>query len=203
MNRTAFAAGLLSLVVPVGGAGGVKDYADAPPPAHTGGFGEPTCAECHFDGEPNDPGGTLEITGLPDRYGAGETYTLVVALNRPELRSAGFQLAIRLAEGEGRGSQAGTARVTDDRARATSSDGVDYLHQTLRGSQAEDAARWTIEWTAPQGGAGPVAIHVAANAGNGDDSAFGDYIYTDSMVVPPRAAGALRPAHQRRSSPGR
>ena len=27
---------------------------DAPPPAHTGGFGEPTCLTCHF-GDANDP----------------------------------------------------------------------------------------------------------------------------------------------------
>jgi len=34
-------------------------FPDGPPPAHTGGFGEPTCRACHFDGDLNAEGGGL------------------------------------------------------------------------------------------------------------------------------------------------
>jgi hypothetical protein len=36
---------------------------------------------------------------------------------------------------------------------------------------------WTMEWTAPSTGAGPVQFNVAANASNNDDSPLGDFIY--------------------------
>src|SRR5688572_21950865 len=72
---------------------------DAPPLAHTGGFGEQTCLACHMDGELNEPGGTLAIEGLPERYQAGQRYTLAVAIAHPELRAAGFELSARFASG--------------------------------------------------------------------------------------------------------
>src|SRR5690606_8758969 len=63
------AAGACALLV---AAAGVRlPYPDRPPPAHTGGFGEPTCQQCHFDAPLNDPGGALYVEGLPERYTPG------------------------------------------------------------------------------------------------------------------------------------
>lgn len=174
-------AGLAFLWAPVLG----TMYADGPPPAHTGGFGEPTCRECHFDGEVNAPGGTLAIEGVPEIYIAGERYVVTVTLSRPEMQRGGFQLAARFADGEREGRQAGSLRALSDRAGVTSGpdNEVLYAQHTEPGTAlvSPDTARWTVEWTPPESGEGSVVFHIAANTANGDDSAFGDLIYLRSI----------------------
>jgi hypothetical protein len=160
-------------------------FRDAPPPAYTGGFGEPTCRACHADAPLNEASGTLAIDGIPDRYQPGRTYELEVTLRRDGMRRAGFELAARLADGDGAGRQAGVVAPTDDRTVVAldSATRVAYLTHTLAGTTvaAGGTGRWTFRWTAP--GAGAVAIHVAANAANDDDSPLGDFIYTRAMRV--------------------
>lgn len=159
-------------------------YSDRPPLAHTGGFGEPTCRACHFDQPLNAPNGSLAIEGLPNAYTAGQRYRLTVRLQRPEMGRGGFQLSARFASG----AQAGSLRAADEQ-RATivqvDSTGVQYAAHTRAGTEpvAPDTARWVLEWTAPDTTAGPVLVHVAANAANFDASEFGDFIYTAQQRV--------------------
>ncbi|HEX7050794.1 MAG TPA: choice-of-anchor V domain-containing protein [Longimicrobiales bacterium] len=158
-------------------------FPDRPPPAHTGGFGEPTCQECHFEGEPNEPGGTLTLAGVPEAYRPGERYRITITLARSGMRRGGFELAARHASGPLEGRQAGELRPVDARAAVTpyGTPAVTYVHHTAAGTALETpgTARWTIEWTAPTTG-GPVIFHVAANAADDDESPFGDFIYTTS-----------------------
>ena len=84
-------------------------YYGGSPPAHTGGFGEATCHECHFENNFNDPD-----TGM---------------------RRGGFQLAARTLSGE----QSGTLQPTDDRTEVALSDGVAYLRHTGDGTSAHRA----------------------------------------------------------------
>lgn len=155
-------------------------YDDQPPPAHTGGFDEPTCASCHFDGPVDDGGGELKLMGLPERYEPGAEYVIRVVLSRPELAKAGFQLAART----GAAAQAGSLESSDHRTAVTEAGGVSYIHHTFEGTRpdAEGANSWTIRWTAPEEG-GDVFFHIAANAANADFSAFGDHIYTHEKRV--------------------
>lgn len=166
------------------GDGDAHAFPDHPPVAHTGGFGEPTCAQCHIGRPPNAPGGTLALEGAPDAYEAGRRYRLVVALARPGMAAAGFQLAARCGDGRQAGalSPADSARVgVAENART----GVRYAHQTGDGSQPAEPGRaaWTVEWTAPGEGCAEVRFDVAANAANGDESALGDHVYTRSLAV--------------------
>jgi hypothetical protein len=161
---------------------------DQPPLAHTGGFGEPTCIACHFDGEINDPAGSLTLEGIPPRYEPGRRYRITVTVRHPELKLAGFELASRFATGPDSGKQAGTLSVTDDRA-GTSRDStthIQYAHHLRSGTTpfASATGRWTVEWTAPTAGSAPVTFHVAANAANDNDSPLGDYIFSRSVSVP-------------------
>lgn len=158
-------------------------YDDQPPPAHTGGFDEPTCASCHFDGPVDDGEGELKLVGLPDRYDPGAEYLIRVVLSRPELTKAGFQLAARTGEA----AQAGAFESSDDRTAVTEAAGVSYIHHTFAGTRPEEegANSWTIRWRAPEG-SGEVYFHVAANAANADFSAFGDHIYTHEQRVSDR-----------------
>jgi hypothetical protein len=152
-------------------------------PARTGGFGEMTCQQCHWENPLNDPAGQIVVAGVPDAYTPGEQYLITVTLARPDLRRAGFQMAAR-EDGinMNAGSNAGTLRPTDELATAVqgSSKNTTYVQHTEAGTKVSPAgtARWTVEWTAPEAAGVPVVFHVAANAANDDSSPLGDFIYT-------------------------
>ena len=161
---------------------------DQPPLAHTGGFGEPTCIACHFDGTLNDSAGSLTIEGIPARYQPGKRYRLTITVRHPELKLAGFELASRFATGPDSGRQAGALNTIDERAKVSTDDGthVQYAHHMRSGTTPlpSGVGRWTVEWVAPTAGSAPVVIHVAANAANDNDSPLGDYIFARSVSVP-------------------
>ena len=183
---------LLASTVPLAGASPATDrealHRDGPPPAHTGGFGEPTCRQCHFDVELNAPGGELAVGGVPPRYRAGRSYELVVTLRRPGMLRGGFQLAARFADGAAAGTQAGALTPSDERSALVrdSVTAVRYVQHTQAGTAvAGGEARWNFRWTAPGAARVAVVLHVAANAANDDDSPLGDYIYTRAVAVRP------------------
>ena len=158
-------------------------YTDGPPPGHTGGFNEPTCRACHSDNPLNQDEGALELSGAPDVYTPGQSYTLTVELTRPGLRTAGFQLAARHGEGDRAGLQAGELRAIDEWVQVIEGieSAISYAQHTGGGtSLVADTVRWSIEWRAPDRPGGAVIFDVAANASNDDASEFGDFIYATS-----------------------
>lgn len=161
-------------------------HPDGPPPATTGGFGEPTCASCHFPPSVPDSVGSLSIEGLPERYRPGRRYEVTVALDRPEMELAGFQLSARVTGGPGCGAQAGAFEASGPELALTTSGGIQYVQQTAVGAipDSPDRARWTVRWTAPSEPF-TVVFHAAANAANGDDSPLGDRIYAIERRVSP------------------
>lgn len=166
--------------------GGLLAYREGPPPGHTGGFGEPTCAECHFGGPVNPDRGSVNVE-IPTAFEPGRTYRIAVALTHPDMRVAGYQLAVRFDDGPRRGEQAGTLRPVGPRTAVTgdTATGVRYAHQTAGGTALSGTgeARWVLEWRAPETD-GDVAVHVAANAANDDASEFGDVIFTNDARIP-------------------
>jgi hypothetical protein len=181
-GATAFVA---SLAAADSGRAHGRAYPHGAPPGTTGGFGEPTCQQCHFGAGLNEAGGTLALDGVPGRYTPGETYRLVVRLRRAWLGAAGFQLAARTADG----AQAGTLAPDDPRTQVQPGPrGVQYAGHTVAGSAAPspDSAAWTVDWTAPPAGTGPVTLSAAANAADGDRSPLGDYVYALERAVAPR-----------------
>src|SRR3954467_8071617 len=82
-------------------------FKEGPYPNVTGGFGEQSCHLCHLDNPVNAPGGSVELSGVPPRYVAGETYAITVTISREGLRRGGFEIAARYASGKQRGKQAG------------------------------------------------------------------------------------------------
>jgi hypothetical protein len=161
-------------------------YAEGAPPGFSGGFKEESCHACHFHEQLNSDGGRVTIEGVPASFEAGERYTLTVTLTRAGMKRAGFQLATRFKD---RGTQAGTlapSSVEGERVTVETQGGVQYAGQKKAGSSvsAADATRWTVEWIAPDGG-GPVIVHVAANAADGNESADGDFVYTAAIESAP------------------
>jgi hypothetical protein len=165
---------------------------EGPVPGYTGGFGEPTCLTCHFDSPADPTEGELVLAGLPAYFQPGARYRVTVELRDPGLERAGFQLAVRWAEGLEEGRQAGRLAAVDGRAEvvAHGKEGeppVLYARQTLEGARPEapGSARWTVEWTAPDSPAGAVLFHAAGNAANYDDSELGDVVHTREERVRP------------------
>jgi hypothetical protein len=154
-------------------------FPDGPPARVTGGFGEDSCAACHFTFNDAVPAGRLHVAGFPDCYVAGEGYDLVVRLEDPDMAVAGFQLAVRSVVDT---TQAGELAADEDdggRVVVQVDRDVAFAQHALDGSTptAPGKARWHIRWTAPPGYR-PVVLHAAALAGDGDRSQEGDRTYT-------------------------
>lgn len=166
---------------PPSGGGAPPVFAYGPPAGHTGGFGEPSCQACHLEFELNAMGGSLTLEGLPERWEPGRSYPVVVVLASSDMTMAGFQLSARFSDG----APAGVLSAVGDRVVVVDSTGVPYAQHTPAGTDVEsaDLARWIVEWAAPATG-GAVTFNVAANSANGDNSPFGDLIYTHQRVVP-------------------
>ena len=166
-------------------------YDARPPLAHTGGFGEPTCRECHFDGPPEAPD-VLSLGGVPERYAPGSVYRLEVIISDTLASLGGFQLAVRVAEGPNAGTQAGTLQAADTRVDVSvdTASGVQYASHAL--AAPYDSMRWVVEWRAPARDVGPVLVSAAANAANDDDSPFGDRILVGSWRVEADSADSRR-----------
>lgn len=186
------AAGAAAVVALAGAAahpthGGVAAYPYGPPPARTGGFGEPSCHVCHFDNAANEPGGTLSIAGVPASWTAGQRYRLTVAVRQGDLQAGGFQLASRFANAPNAGARAGTLRSLDERTQVPPAPGgaIQYASHARPGVAPSGDGRieWAIEWTAPATAGGPVVFHASALSGNGDGSPLGDRVYTTSVVA--------------------
>ena len=167
--------------------GATAFHAGAPPVGHTGGFGEPTCLECHLGSDLNAFGGRVSVLGLPDEYSRGQRYILTIRLEAEETVTAGFQLSARYGGGAEWGTPAGELVPVDSYVTVTRAEtGQPYAHQTLEGAATTDPdlATWSLEWVAPLLG-GPVAIHVAANSANGDESPLSDLVYSMDVTIPP------------------
>lgn len=163
-------------------------HAAGAPAGYTGGFGEPTCQSCHSEYAVNLDG-RLVVEGLPKQWEPGRSYTLTLVLESEGMERAGFQAAIRWADGgDGAGTSAGELRPVDDRVATvpTGPENVAYVGHAPDGLPTEPGtpASWTLEWVAPEGSCdGDVVFHAAANSANGDDSPFGDIVYTVSDTV--------------------
>lgn len=155
-------------------------YGDGPPPAHTGGFGEPDCSACHFAPPAHAGGAGLQIEGVPAHYRMGERYRLDVTLEADGLRQGGFSLSARVEQG----AQAGEFMPGED-VRPQSASGVVYVGHATPAKGLP--AHWTLQWKAPAQCAGAVHFHAAANAANGDDSALGDAVVRAAAVSRPPA----------------
>jgi hypothetical protein len=181
---------ILVAVTAISGPLSVLAFKEGPYPNVTGGFGEPSCRVCHLDNPINAPGGSLMLTGVPASYAPGAVYPVTVTVARDGLRRGGFEIAARFATGRQKGKQAGSWRPIDGRVQLIPSQvdaALTFVQHNLAGSTAttRGSNTWTMEWTAPAAGAGPVQFNVAGNASNNDDSPLGDFIYVKAVRSAP------------------
>lgn len=148
----------------------------------TGGFGEETCRSCHFDYDLNPDGGTFSVSGIPDQISEGEAVEIQITVEREELGAAGFQLSARYEDGRqaGRFDIEKNDRVMFSKAVPGS---LQYVQHTNEGTNPseEQKSSWTVKWEPPESAEGPIIFNIAANAANGDQSEFGDFIYAEEI----------------------
>lgn len=153
--------------------------------AFTGGFGEETCRSCHFDYDLNPDGGSLKISGFPENPEGGKVVGFKIKVERVDLGRAGFQMSARFTNG----SQAGTFLIGNNNQLVftgdVGGDSLQYVQHSTTGSKVDgkDSKTWMVKWRVPDNELRPIIINVAANAANGDQSEFGDYIYSKEIVI--------------------
>ncbi len=150
-----------------------------PPAAKTLAPGEGICTECHTGHTVNpDTLGSVTILGAPASYTPGQTYALVLGVQRPGQMRWGFEITALKASNN---TAAGTFVSTTALTRIVSLSGRSYVEQTTLNGDGTFAGQtegaWTFNWTAPAAGAGTVTFYAAGNAANGDFSSTGDFIY--------------------------
>ena len=169
-------------------AAGRAAYDARPPLAHTGGFGEPSCRECHFDG-PARPPEMLSLGGVPEAYQPGSVYRLAVSITDTTARVGGFQLAARVEAGPHAGTQAGTLCALDARVAVVADTVTGVQYASHAGARSADSLGWQLTWQAPAEDVGSVVFHVAANSANDDDSMLGDMIILRSFTTRSEGSG--------------
>jgi hypothetical protein len=175
-------------------------YSTGPDPGENGLFGQ-DCTSCHSSFRVNSGSGTISLTGLPASWTAGQIYALTVTVPKPSgSRIYGFQLS---AVADSTNKQAGSlargpnVQIVCGNGAGTpvypgmncgSSGAIQFAEHISAGT----SNTFTVNWTAPSSASlGTVRFNVAANAGNGDGTDFGDFIYTS--VVRVAAASAPPP----------
>src|ERR1044071_4043201 len=110
-----------------------------PPTEHTGGFGEPTCTECHDQFALNSGPGSVTITvrdlagNAASNYSTGQTYQITVRVADPLQRRWGFQLSARTQDGQQAGNLSpGTDGFT--MLDLPTFNGIQYISHTFPGT---------------------------------------------------------------------
>jgi len=160
--------------------GGLHAYPDQTPAAHTGGFGEDTCATCHFS-DVRDAEAVLSVSGLPPLFTPGEQYTLTLTVTEPGVPRAGFQMSARFLDGSCKACQAGELPSGDGLLRSEQ-DGITYLSQREAASWLRNRDGWQVVWRAPEQ-AGTVVFDIVLNLSDGDESPLGDQIYQKRVTL--------------------
>ncbi|MGY6661574.1 MAG: choice-of-anchor V domain-containing protein [Glycocaulis sp.] len=146
---------------------------------HTGGFGEDSCASCHFGGSQSDDI-ALRVEGV-DAYAAGERYRFFVRVMDSGAAVAGFQLSARFEDG----SNAGLLGIAEGEGQTGELEGITYASHTAPQPVEGGEAVWELEWVAPEDAAQPVIIHAASVSGADDQSPIGDNVLTLELRVSP------------------
>ncbi|MDH3531836.1 MAG: hypothetical protein OEO82_02845 [Gammaproteobacteria bacterium] len=189
----------VAAAIPLAG-GTALAFENGPPPGFTGGSGDPDCTVCHFDYAANTPGGTLTVAGLPDAFVAGERYLLTIAVTHPDLKSGGFQLAVR----DNNGGAAGDLYAESDGVQTIYEATTDqtYAQHNQRGAEftRDHSVEWQVTWEAP-GDINEVIVNAAANASNADGSPLGDRIYSMARQLSVAGTAAALEAEDVDSAP--
>lgn len=170
----------------------VLSYGGGAPTGSTNAPGEISCSAmlCH-NSTPNTGTGAAMLDIMEDisnGYVPGATYSVMPFVSQDGSTKSGFQTVALLSNGQG----AGTVTITYIKTKVDTAGGKEYVSHTPSGNLNVGLHDWMYDWTAPPQGSGTVTIYGAFIAANGNGSASGDSIYTDSLVIPEMSTGINR-----------
>lgn len=146
---------------------------------HTGGFGEDSCASCHFGGAQGEQI-ALRVEGL-GVYEPGARYRFFIRVVDPDAAVAGFQLSARFENG----SNAGTLTAIAQASQTGSLEDVIYASHSAPQPLEDGEAVWELEWAVPDGPSRPVIFNAASVSGADDQSPIGDNVQSLELRVDP------------------
>jgi len=110
-------------------------------------------------------------------YTPGQTYPLSVVCTDIIADKLGFQITSETAA-----AKAGTWVITN--ASRTQMVGGTAVTHTAAGTDPVGTPNvWSMNWTAPEAGTGPVSFYVAVNKTNSNNSNQGDQIFISSLTI--------------------
>ncbi len=165
--------------------------------AHTNGSGAPagrtnspgdgglTCNDnCHTGPSPTDHVVTITSDVPVDGYIPGTTYTITSTATKSGISEFGFEISPQNSSGTKLGSfvtplPAGTQFASPNPGGANK-----YVTHTNTGTAGSGTKTWSVQWTAPAQGTGPVTFYGAFNFTNSNNNNGGDVIETTSLAIP-------------------
>jgi len=141
------------------------------------------CTDCHVPG-PAFPADNLIVidVGL-NGYIPGQTYPVTVTCDDIVAEKYGFQITSETAS-----AKTGTWIITNA-SRTQLKSGTAVTHTSAGTIPSGSPNTWSMEWTAPAAGTGPVTFYVAINQTDADNSRFGDMIHVASLTIAESGVG--------------
>jgi hypothetical protein len=118
-------------------------------------------------------------------YSPGIVYTMTAKAVKIGMTSFGFQISPQNASGTELGKLIVTNSTTTQIASGK------YIEQTQNGYIGVDSVVWTFNWKAPAAGTGAVTFYGCFNAGTGNSSSLGSFVYPATLVIPENVAAGI------------
>jgi len=144
--------------------------------------GSPTdgssCTACHYAG--TGTGATI-TTNIPESgYNPNQVYTITANINNSGINKFGFEITAE--EANFGSAKTGSFTVTNTTETQSVNSGTAITH-TAAGTSGNNSKSWSMDWTAPSTGTGPVSFYAAFMAANGDGSNAGDIYHSTTLTV--------------------
>ena len=156
------------------------------PGGRTGSVGDggQTCTGCHTGTAQNSTGWIT--TNIPvSGYAPGQTYTITVTGTHTGVVKFGFELTAE----NSIGTKVGTFVITNAAQTKLVNQNKAVTHQAAGTTPTGNTKTWSVNWTAPATGTGPVTFYAALNAANGNGGTGGDVIYKTTSTVQEQSPG--------------
>ncbi len=155
-------------------------YHTGSPGGRTGSPGDNgnTCTGCHT-GTATSQLGWISTDIPPEGYIPGNTYIITASGTHSGVVRFGFELTAE----DGFGNKVGALSILETGRTQLVNAGNSVTHTSGGIMPDGNNNTWTMEWTAPDPGAGQVGLYAAFNAANGNGTTSGDVIYTSQLFV--------------------
>ncbi len=183
MKNTLFCIALLSSIILLFTQNTSYTYSSGNFAARTNAPGESSCAasSCHGTGALNGSGSVeFSISGTPDSYELGQTYTISVQTNDSNASRFGMQMTCLQGNPvEGNSPSVGSFVAPTNMQIRTQGNRSYIVHKNTQ----NDTGDWEFEWIAPETNEGVVTFYIAALAANGNGNKSGDFAYFETMTL--------------------